>query len=192
MSETLDETNLLGEDDLTPEYSLMYGIDQGPRLFVFNNADSTTLLGVMLEETDDSFLVAIPSKLVQVAQPANSTGTETKIVPFIPVPYIRIFKSALLTTMYLYGEYAEKYLEYLKDKGEDIYPELLDVMDSIREQLGEEEGSEDIDEEILELSLNTDSGVEQKAEGMSDEELKDYLKNKYNKGKTDNGNAKKH
>lgn len=191
MSETLDETNLLEEDDLTPEYSLMYGIDQGPRIFVFNNADSTTLLGVMLEETDDSFLVAIPSKLVQVPPITSSSTTETKIVPFIPVPYLRIFKSAILTTMYLYGEYAEKYLEYLKDKGEDIYPKLLEVMDSIREELGEE-GSEDIDEEILELSLNTDSGVEQKAEGMSDEELKDYLKNKYNKGKTENGNAKKH
>ncbi len=190
MDKELDESNLLEEDETTPEYSLMYGTDQGPRIFVFNNAESTTLLGVMLEETDDSFLVAIPSKLIH-----GPKGKETEhiVVPFIPVPYIRVMKSALMTTMYLYGEYAEKYIAYLKERGEDIYPELQDVMESIREQLEdtEEELTEE-DEEILEMSLNTDSGVTEQAQGMSDEELRIYLKNKYNKGEIGNGTIKKH
>lgn len=189
MDNELDESNIL-EEEVTPEYSLMYGTDAGPRIFVLSNAEATTLLGVMLEETDDSFLVAIPSKLVHGPKGKES---DHQVVPFIPVPYLRVFKSSLMTTMFLYGEYEDKYLAYLQEHGEEIYPELQDVMEAIRETLGE--GGEELDEEdeeILELSLNTDSGVKEKAQGMTDDELRTYLKNKYKQGEVTDGTIKKH
>lgn len=179
----------LPEDEITEEASLLYGIDPGPRILVLNNPSTTTLLGVVLEETEDSFLVAIPSRLTE-----GPKGREDEhiISPFVPLPYIRLMKSAVMSVMYPYGEFADKYLEYLAEKGESIYPELSEVMDDIRSQLSEEDEEDDDGDEILGMSLNTNSGVEEKAQGMSDKELKEYLTKKYKNGEVDNGKGKKH
>ena len=53
-------------EPLTEEEDLLYSEVIGPRLFMLNNAAASTLLGIIMEETEDSFLVGFPSKMLKV------------------------------------------------------------------------------------------------------------------------------
>lgn len=66
----------------------------GPRVFVLESAMLQTLMGILISESDDSFLVALPARLVEV--------DEQKVaVPFIDAPYVRLQKSSVVMTCYL-------------------------------------------------------------------------------------------
>lgn len=90
------------------------------QLRVLNTITSTSLLGIILEENDDSFLVALPCKLVEF------NGTDRKAVQlYMPVPFVRIQKSAVILSLPMFGEFEIFYIKWLLDVGKDMYKELF-------------------------------------------------------------------
>lgn len=106
------------DDSLTEEENnLLFSDELGLRIFILNNSTNTQVLGVLMEESDDSFLVGLPSKLV-----------ENEILPLVPIKYGRILKSSIMMVVYPYGILYEKYIAYLKTKGASVFPELIDAI----------------------------------------------------------------
>lgn len=178
------------DEDLEPteEDNLLVTTFPGPRIFTLNNALDTTLLGVLMDESDDSFLVALPSRMVK------EDGTnEPYIKPYVQAPYFRLMKNAVSAVMFMFEPFKSVYMDYLASEGAVRYPqveEFLGEPDPTAMQMLDVEIIEETDEDIREaageaarkLSVNTDSGVEHKALGMTDEELEEYLINKYKNG----------
>lgn len=151
----------IDEDLVSEEDTLLFSTFPGPRLFILNNSSQTNLLGVLLEENDDSFLVGLLSRLLEVDE-------GTRIEPFIKVPYLRLMKNSVMTVLFLFGIFKEKYIPYLIEEGEALYPELTDLIEDLREQNPPE----------IPESPKQDS----QTEGMNDEQLKEYLTEKAYRG----------
>lgn len=154
-----DEIDYVPEED-----NLLYTVDPGLRIFTLNNANSTTLLGILLEETEDSFLVGLPARLMD-----SEAGM--KIEPFMTVPYLRLIKSSVLTLLYPFGVFEEKYVPYVIEYGEDLYPEIV---------------------EDLKSNLSETEPLEKESNGMDQEQLKEYLTEKFYTGAVTLGNRTKH
>ncbi len=150
----------------TEEMDLLYSQSIAARIFVLNSPPTATILGINLEENEDSFLVAIPAKLVEIQ------GV-TKVASFLEVPYFRLMKSSVVSVIPLYGIFEEKYIEYLKEHGSDVYPELEDFIMELHLTYPEEES-----EDTAEYS------------GMCHEELESYLNEKLTTGNITNGNSR--
>ena len=164
------------EEDLTPEDVLLYSTFAGPRLFVLNNANMTNVLGVLMDESDDSFLVGLPIRLMN----DGNDPTKIKAEPFAPVPYIRVLKSAIITVSYLYGIFESEYTKYILEKGAALYPEITDYLEEGEES--EEVSVPNVPTQSVDVSLTNDTETPEEVQGMSNEELKKYLTDKYNNG----------
>jgi hypothetical protein len=89
-------------------------------LRIVNSITGSSLMCVVLEELHDSFLVALPSRLL-----ANK---EQRLVePHMPVRFARMFKPCIISMIPCYGEFEAFYLHYLLTKGNEHYPELYTV-----------------------------------------------------------------
>lgn len=161
-------------DNITEEDALLFGLGVSARLFTLNNEANTTLLGILLEETDDSFLVGIPSRLVK-------SGEEHFIQPFAPVPYFRLLKNSVMSVMYPFGIFTEKFNEYVKTEGVELYPPLADIMTLDAEE-----------EQVEETPEPPQEQNEVQVFGMSDDELKEYLAKRLKEGGIPNGYDNKH
>lgn len=132
------------EEDLSSisaeEEDLLYSLSPGPRIFNLNNTNGTTLLGILVEETEDSFLIGLPSRLLDI-------DGEMKIEPYMPISYARFMKSNVLSVTFLFGVFLEKYVEYLKTTGAEIAPDLVDRIDFIEDK-EEDDILEEIDESV--------------------------------------------
>lgn len=182
-----DETSgVVGVDDLVSEEdALLYSTFAGPRIFILNDADKTNLLGLVLDESDDSFLVGLPAS-------AFERDSEKQIRPYCPAPYMRLMKSATMSVLYTFGEIEDLYMKYLDTKGRELYPEVADYIEE-----GEEDNSDPAEASIvgpadIDISLSKDATPEQQVLGMTDEELRQYLLEKFNNGELANGSGKKH
>lgn len=174
----------LDDENVTEEDILMFSTYPGPRVIVLNDAKKTNILGLVLDETDDSFLVGLPAKAVK------DKDDGYKITPLFPVPYIRMMKSSILTTMYTFDVIDVMYKEYLDTKGREIYPEVAEYID------GEDVEPEPVAQiaaaiDDLDISLTKDETEGNKVLGMTDDELKKYLTDKYNNGELSSGSRKK-
>lgn len=118
------ESTEVGFEDIisNEEIDLLESFDVGPRIFVLNNASGTTLLGVVLVETKDSFLVGLPSRMLDV-------GGSYVIEPFISAPYTRILKSSVTSVSYLVGVFEEPFLAYIEENFDKALPNYVDVLD---------------------------------------------------------------
>lgn len=123
------------------EDELLFSTSPGPRIFNLNNATGTTLLGILIEETEDSFLVGLPSRLLDVEG-------EMKIDPYMPITYARFMKYSVLSVTFLFGIFLEKYVDYLKTTGRELAPDLVGRIDFDEKQEDYEELSEELDEGI--------------------------------------------
>lgn len=90
-------------------------------LRIFNTVSGLSLMGIVLQEQDDSFLIGLPAKLMVYPE----RGPERVVEPHVPVPFIRSFKHTMLTVMPLFGEYEAYYTNYLLKEGLKIYPEIF-------------------------------------------------------------------
>ena len=138
------------DDMISEEEDLLLSLVPGPRIFTLNNTDQNTLLGVLLEETDDSFLVGLPSKMI-----ALEGSDETVIVPYVPNKIFRLMKSAVVALMYLVEPFDEKYKEYLLQEGAELFPDVIQAL-SIKP-----EESEPLNEEKSALEEKLSRVVEQ-------------------------------
>lgn len=167
-----DDINISNaEDMISEEDGLLFSTFPGPRLLILNNASQTNLLGVVLEETEDSFLVGLPSRLID-------SGSDLQVEPFVKVPYLRLLKSSVLTVLYLFDVFKEKYLAYLIEHGTTLYPDLSDIVEDLKEQYAAP-------------AISPKETSEEKL-GMSDEDLEEYLSEKLQRGEILNGTGSKH
>lgn len=176
-----DDTEVV-EEEPGPEDILMYSAYPGPRLFILNTADGTNLLGLVLDESDDSFLVGLPSRAI-------TSEAGPKIVAYNAAPYLRLMKTSLISVMYIPDGFLEMFMQYVTDNGRKIYPEVYDYLEA-----GETD-DQPADTAII-ASLEPDVGLNKEAageqvQGMSDDELKKYLADKYNNGELSSGSRKK-
>lgn len=172
------------EEEPTEEDILLYSSYPGPRIFVQNTDPSINIFGLLLEENDDSFLVGLPARIKET--------TEGLVVePFVPVPYFRLMKSGILHVMYTFGVFDEKYMEYLMTKGREIYPEISEYIEEGDNQTEPAEAAV-VKPEDTDVSLSKDYVAGGQLSGMTDDELKKYLTEKYNNGELTGGSRKKH
>jgi hypothetical protein len=173
----------LDDDDVSDEDVLLFSTFTGNRIFVLNNAHMTNIVGLLLEESDDSFLVGLPAKMIE-----NDAGYQVQ--PFAPVPYMRLLKSATMTVMYTFGAIEAMYSDYLRTKGREMYPEVAEYIDGGEAEVQSVQ-SEAIAPDNVEVSLTVEETAENKVQGMTDEELREYLTNKYKNGELASGSRKK-
>jgi hypothetical protein len=189
---TEQEDDEIDEEFLTPENILLYSTIPGPRIFTLTGSHEA-ILGLLLEESDDSFLVGMPARMILPLDDkgqANPDGVKT-IIPYVPLPYFRLMKTAIMNVMYMFGEFEDLYMLYVEAKGNELYPELGEYYDP--DQTVE---IPDVDKTEIKPAEET-VGLTQEAEdgnqvqGMSDEQLKEYLTDKYKNGELPGGSRKK-
>lgn len=103
LSEPSEDTDIIEQED-----DLLFSLEVGPRIFLLNNTSETSLLGVLTEETEDSFLVSLPARLVR-------TDSDVEIVPYGNSEYFRLMKTGVTLLMFLCEPYTKHYLEYIKN-----------------------------------------------------------------------------
>lgn len=122
------ELEVEGEQVTTDEDDLLFSEVLGTRVFSLNNTNGTTLVGVVVSETDDSFMVGLPARLLKTTEGDNE---RFRIEPFSPEPYIRLIKYNVTFVTFAFGIFKTAYDTYLDTVGRDDFPELIeDLLDS--------------------------------------------------------------
>lgn len=165
MAEVIDDT-----DEYTEEDDLLFSESPGMRVFILSDAGLKTVIGILLEETDDSFLVAMPARLIDV-------DGNKEMESVVDVPFFRLLKSNVSILMHGFEPFRKYYNEYLKDRAKDVYPPALDF---VEDELPLSETRPDLEGPSSEESGNSGSSTSGKVVklGMSDEELAEYLSKK--------------
>lgn len=101
-------------EEIDPQDDLMGSAVIGIRVFVTRDIARTVVLGIVLGEGDDSFLVGLPT----------TTG-EHGITPYFKAPYIRLMKSEVSIVAMAEEELESAFLAYVQDKGYQLYPDLV-------------------------------------------------------------------
>lgn len=93
------------------------------KLRIINSVGGISIMVVIIEEIEDSFLVALPSKLMGVEGVNAFT-----VIPYMPIKFFRAFKSTIVTLIPIFDEFEVHYIRYLLDKGIHIFPEFISPM----------------------------------------------------------------
>lgn len=111
------------QDDLeVTEYEeLLYSPYSDLRIFTLNN--NSPILGILLQENEDSFLVGLPTRFSK-----DKESGSMFLEGVIPFPYFRIFKSSLFNIAPLYGVFSTTYTKYLQEVGLVNHPEFIDFL----------------------------------------------------------------
>jgi hypothetical protein len=107
MTEDVSETE--------PVDILLFSSKPGPRAFVLGDKDDTNFMAVLLEETEDSFLLTLPAIVIL------RDGVKT-VEPYIrDQVYLRLLKSNVKWVMFLRPEYSNMYSKYIKTTTTEQY-----------------------------------------------------------------------
>lgn len=100
--------------------------DPGIRIFVTQRGDS--FVGILGGESDDSFLIFFPSRLL-------ASGDKRIIEPYLNVPYFRAMKSSISYVVPGYGEFEYTYLTYLISNADSLFTGLESELGDLKESL---------------------------------------------------------
>jgi hypothetical protein len=128
------------DEALFKEQDLMTTTEPGPRIFTLANEKATTLLGYVLIETGDSFLVALPSRLLEVE------GVK-QIQAFIEVPYCRLQKTSVSMVIPMFGEFKQYFDKYIREEGAKRYPGMAEDIEIYLASVDPEPVKEELTEE---------------------------------------------
>jgi hypothetical protein len=111
------------------EQSLLLGADSpAPRSYTVLhdlNSELITIIGLQLSETEDSFLVAYPSRTFK----KNTDPEEICIKPFLEqnINLIRILKSSIFLCTFPVGIFKQAYIKYLREEtnAKEEYPDAI-------------------------------------------------------------------
>jgi len=92
------------------------------KMRIFNTVAGSSIIGIVQEETEDSFLVVLPAKLMLYGEEPNQ---QKVIEPHVPLPFTRMMKSTIMIVMPIFGEYEFYYTQYVRDIGEKTIVGLL-------------------------------------------------------------------
>lgn len=105
--ETIEVADLDDEEyELDEVENLMYSQEPTPRIFILSNANETALLGILESETEDSFLISVPARLIK-------TEAGLEIVNHGTNPFFRLMKSNVSIVMPMTEPYERPYQEFL-------------------------------------------------------------------------------
>lgn len=88
------------------------------KLRIFNTVASSSIIAIVIKETEDSFLVGLPCRLM-------ANGDKRLIEPQMPVRFARFMKPTILYITPCFGEFEIFYIRYLLDQGKEQYPEFI-------------------------------------------------------------------
>lgn len=108
-------------DDFTNSEDLLNSITYGIRKFYFSGSWDNIILGVVLEETIDSFLVALPVKL-------TIKENISELEEILEVPYVRFLKTDFRAVTFVAGLHKAMYIKYITIKSPSEFPELLNMI----------------------------------------------------------------
>lgn len=80
--------------------------------------NNNSIMGILVDETEDSFLVGLPAKLIK-----SDKEQEYSVDSYIGFPYIRFLKSAITGVTPLFGIFEEPYHAFLREEGLVNHPE---------------------------------------------------------------------
>ena len=108
---------------------------------IFNTVAGISVMGVILDENQDSFTVGLPARLVK------DKGL-LKADPYVPTETSRFFKSTLLNYIELVDEFELPYLVYVAENNKriEMSEEDLDILKARIEEILSENR-----EEVLEI-----------------------------------------
>lgn len=130
------------------ETNLLYPPEEiGIRCFKFNHIP-TSFFGVLIEESDDSFLVALPAYLVAEN---NKTYLQSPVSEETSV--IRLLKSTVFMVTIPKGIPLENYHVFLKEVSPKLYPGLLSEL-GIESERETEETCSEVEEKLEKAILN--------------------------------------
>jgi hypothetical protein len=109
------------EDDFTDSEDLLNSITYGIRKFYLAGSWNDIIIGVMLEESVDSFLVALPAKI-------TINDRMSVLEEVMETAYVRFLKSDFRAVTFASGMHRKMYIEYLMLKSPSVFPELLDMI----------------------------------------------------------------
>lgn len=88
------------------------------KLRIFNTVAGSSILAIVLRETEDSFLVGLPCRLL-------ASKDKKLIEPQMPVRFARFMKPTILYVTPCFGEFEIFYIKYLLGEGKLQYPEVI-------------------------------------------------------------------
>jgi len=109
------------EDDFSESDDLMDSILYGVREFYLKGSWNELMLGVMLDESEDSFLVAMPALLF-------NTEKVVHLMPAIDRPYVRFIKAEFRAVALPSESNNAIYMAYVSHKAPAEFPELLEML----------------------------------------------------------------
>lgn len=163
---TQDPDELEEEGEFSGSEDLLNSLSYGVREFYLTDSWDKSIIGVLLEETSDSFLIAMPMK---VSKTKNMVYLE-EIMP--DIPYTRFLKSGVLAVIFSIDTIEKKYIEFIKANSSDLFPELLSI-------IGEDEYEESHIEKVEEIKETEGTASPLKGilltGNLTEEELKDRV-----------------
>ncbi len=115
------KTELYPEIDTTSSDLVDHNKSTDLNLRIMNILSGSSLLCVVMEELSDSFLVALPCKLVAYKD-------KKAVEPYLPVQFVRIMKPTVLMVMPCFGEFEAFYIDWLLVNGNNLFPEFIDEL----------------------------------------------------------------
>ena len=133
------------DEEFTDSDDLLQSLTNGPRQFYCSEDEKNSVVGVMLEETNDSFLVAMPAKIISeeghMVLTVEDSGKR---------PYIRLMKSAVRIVAFTAEPQNKIYVDYLIKYSPSVFPGLLGIigLTDFHGQLKDEEIPFKVDDEF--------------------------------------------
>lgn len=166
-------------EDPSDADDLLYSTSYGTREFHSGPKGKDIIIGVILEENEDSFLVAMPVHIL------NKEQTSTFILEQLSYnePFTRLIKNSVSYVSYPEVDHDMAYIDFLQKEAKDIFPELLEMIGAEDEEIRQEK--EDDDELILNpepVQISGPSGEVLINGNFSSEELKEKVESAIRNG----------
>lgn len=164
----LDIDNDINEDDVTDSEDLLFSTFYGIRIFHFSGSWDNIMLGVVLEEIDDSFLVALPASVAKDNNSLVLTG-------FSHVPYMRFMKSEFRALSQPTKNMEEAYVSFLEKEAKSVFPDLLSLIGKTIEDV-------DIEDSRVDNPPIEAKGIVVNSKGLSSKDIDDKVKKAIQEG----------
>lgn len=130
------------------EEELLFPIKAGIREFRLISS-KTVLVGVLLVETEDSFLVALLSGIFD-----SDNGTTVEPIMSEESGFLRLFKSTVVAISYPVNSTRVAYEKYLVEMAPRYYPKVLSLLDIQAPETPDLTEKEKVEEKIKQALLN--------------------------------------
>ena len=93
-------------------------LDETVPMRLINIFSGSTIMGIIIGETNDSFLVAFPARLL-------NEGGVIQVEPYVPVSYTRLFKTAIIAMTPILFEFEYHYIPYVLNCMDTNFPSYV-------------------------------------------------------------------